>query len=56
MHGVKVEDNDLEAFEKKPVNVWGGAELTEKEEAVLRHGKKHRVNTRLDNFLSRKNS
>ena len=40
MFGVKVNDKDLEDFEQKPANFWGGAELTEKEEAVLKHGKK----------------
>ena len=50
MFGVKVNDKDLEDFVQKPANVWGGAELTEKEEAVLQHGKKHRINTRLDNL------
>ena len=47
-HGVKVSDANLDEYDEKPANVWGGAELSEKERDVIKLGKKHSLNTRLD--------
>ena len=46
--GVKVSYTKLDKSDDKPANVWGGANLSEKEDNVQKLGKKHRLNTRLE--------
>ena len=48
LFGVKVGDNELDAYKEKPANIWGNAEVGEEAKEVLNLGKKFRLHQKLD--------